>query len=73
MVKIYTAYRCAGCNRTIILLTEEVISTLNNGRYISCSHCGCKKLKKIKESDNLKECMQSRSYKRVKGSLQEVR
>lgn len=73
MKKLYTSYRCVGCNRTSILLTDEVEITLRQGRYISCSHCGCKKLKKIKETDNLKECMESRSYRRVNGAIQEVK
>lgn len=73
MEKMYTAYRCVGCNKTIILLTAEVENTIKQGRYISCSHCGCKKLRKSKTTDNLKECMDSSAYKRVKGALREIK
>lgn len=73
MCKIYSSYKCIGCSKEIILLTEQVNNTLNYGKYLSCSHCGCKKLKRIKEADNLKECMQARAYKRSNGAIREIK
>lgn len=51
-----------------ILLTEEVEK--KNG-YLVCPYCSSKRVKKETISDNLKECMQERSYKRVKGALRQ--
>jgi DNA-directed RNA polymerase subunit RPC12/RpoP len=68
----YTSYSCKGCNKDIILITEEVKRTLASGKYVSCSHCGCKKLIKIKTTDDLRECMKHGSYKRAHGALRQV-
>lgn len=69
---MYTNYKCFGCNKESILITEEVLSTLRAGKYISCSHCGCKKLKEGKVTDNLKECMDHGSWKKVSGAIRQV-
>ena len=39
---------CLKCNKESILIAEEVTSTLRDGKYISCSHCGSEKLTKEK-------------------------
>ncbi|GEM_PF-596112 len=70
---IYTSYRCKGCNKDIILVTSEVENTLGQGKYISCSHCGCKKLRKELATDDLREVSKARSYKRVNGRIREVK
>lgn len=45
--------------------------TLRIGRYISCPHCRCGNLIKQKNTDDLREIMIERSYKRVKGALRQ--
>lgn len=72
MEEVYTSYSCVGCGKTLILLTTEVNNTLKQGRYISCSHCGCKKLKKITKTSDLKKCMKHSGYKREGGALRQV-
>lgn len=70
---MYTNYKCSVCNKENILITEEVSSTLRAGKYISCSHCGCKNLKKGKVTDNLKECMNHGAWKKEHGATKQVR
>lgn len=67
MLKIYTAYKCKGCGRTFILLTSEMIAAIGQGKYIACPICGNQNIKVTKASDNLRECMEERSYYRAKG------
>lgn len=64
MEEIYKTFKCKGCGRTTILLTEEVNKTLASGKYISCSHCGCKKFIYEKSISDLREMMKARKYKR---------
>lgn len=68
----YTSYNCKGCHKDTILITEEVNKTLASGKYVSCSHCGYKKIRKIKTIDDLRECMKHGSYKRTHGALRQV-
>ncbi|NFG42098.1 hypothetical protein FC789_13050 [Clostridium botulinum] len=72
MKSIYMIYQCKRCRKTSILLTDEVEETLKNNNYLSCAHCGCKNLKREKETDNAKDCMDSAHYKRVKRALRQV-
>lgn len=69
---MYTIFKCKSCNKEIILLTEEVMDSQFKRQYISCSHCGSKKLRKEKATDNLKECMKERKYKREHGALKQI-
>lgn len=71
--RIYTIYECSRCRKESILITKEVSSTLRAGKYISCSHCGCKRVFKEKETSDLRECMSHNSYKRVRGAIRQVR
>ncbi|MDU2670386.1 MAG: hypothetical protein E7C49_00095 [Clostridium sp.] len=64
MQSIYKSYECSRCRKTTILLSEEVTGTINSGKYLSCAHCGCKKLLIHKSTDDLREVMKSRRYKR---------
>lgn len=74
MGEIYTTYKCKGCNKTIILLTDEVKTTKKLNKFISCSHCGCRKLTKESPVNDLREIMKARSYRRNKhGAIEEVR
>lgn len=60
----YTSYKCKRCGKEVILLTEQLNSTLKAGKYISCSHCGSKNVFKETETDDLREVMSARKYKR---------
>ena len=68
MLSIYSSYRCSSCSREFVLLTEEVE---RKEGYLVCPFCSSKKIKKENVADSLKECMQERSYKRVKGALRQ--
>lgn len=68
----YIAYKCKGCSKEVILLTEEMKRTIAIGKYIACPHCGCKKLTEINQTDDLRECMKARKYKRnSNGAIQQ--
>ena len=70
---LYVYYICKGCRKTTILLTEELERTIESGKYISCSHCGCRKLYVGGETDDLRECMKERKYKRnSRGALEQI-
>lgn len=69
----YTGYKCRKCSKEIILITSEVNSSIKLDKYISCAHCGCKKLTKEQETDDLREVMSARRYKRnSRGALEQV-
>lgn len=74
-MKIYTSYLCTikSCSKEFVLLTEDVEATKVRGRYIACPYCSSKKVKKIKETDSLKECMGHAVYKREKGAMKQIR
>lgn len=73
MKSIYKSFECSRCRKSIILLEEEVDGTINNGKYLSCAHCGCKKLFEHKSTDDLRECMKARRYKRNNhGAITEI-
>ena len=73
MEKLYTSYKCIGDNKEFVLMTEDVTRVLSQGKYIACPYCGCRKVRKLKETDSFKECMESRTYKRVRGAIQEIK
>ncbi|WP_099335815.1 TFIIB-type zinc ribbon-containing protein [Clostridium cadaveris] len=68
MLSIYTSYKCNSCGREFVLLSEELEKQKG---YLVCPYCSSKRVKKETVTDNLKECMQERSYKRVKGALRQ--
>jgi DNA-directed RNA polymerase subunit RPC12/RpoP len=70
MQSIYTSYECRTCRKEFILLTEDV-DQVSKGRYVACTYCSSKRVDKAKSTDDLRECMQERSYKRVKGALRQ--
>lgn len=71
MVKMYTSYKCKACRKEFILLTID-IKQMANSRYVTCPYCNSKKIREESIGDSLKECMDHRSYKRVKGALRQV-
>ena len=64
MQNIYRTYKCGSCKREIVLLIEDVNKAINNGRYLACAYCGCRHLKKIKETDSMKECFENSEKRR---------
>ena len=72
-MKNYSSYLCRKCYKTTILLNYEIEDTERKGNYLSCSHCGSKRIFRENESDGVTECMKSSSYKRVRGALRQVR
>lgn len=73
MNEIYSIKKCKGCHKVTILLKDEVYSTLANGKFISCAHCGCKKFISETPTSDLRDCMKSRRYKRNKhGAIEEI-
>lgn len=73
MSNIYVSYKCRTCNKEIILMNDEVLNTLKHGGYLVCSHCSSKRLIIEKQTDDLRECMSHRRYKRNKrGAIVQV-
>ena len=72
MEGIYTSYVCTSCKRQLVLITEE-IQSMAKGKYLACSYCGCRHIKKQSIGDSLKECMKESAYKRVHGAMRQVR
>lgn len=68
----YTSYKCSRCSKETILLTHEVEDSQFKRNYIVCAHCSSKKLRKEKETDDLREVMNTRSYKRIGGAIRQV-
>ncbi|MBY6844644.1 hypothetical protein HYI19_07490 [Clostridium botulinum] len=68
MLSIYTSYVCCSCSNEFVLLSEDI--EVMQG-YLVCPYCSSRKVKKENIADNLKECMDHRSYKRVKGALRQ--
>ncbi|NRT33241.1 DNA-directed RNA polymerase subunit RPC12/RpoP [Clostridium beijerinckii] len=72
MKEIYLIRICGKCKKTNILINEEVEDTIKKGYYISCSHCGSKRIFKENEANDLRRCMDNNVYKRVKGKIRQV-
>ncbi|EQC1536937.1 hypothetical protein [Clostridium botulinum] len=69
MLSMYTSYICCICKKEFVLLSEDVE---NIKGYLVCPYCSSRKIKKQKITDNLKECMQEKAYKRVHGAIRQV-
>ena len=70
MEKTYISYKCK-CGKEFVLLNEDAKIQEKLNRYISCPFCNSRKIKKERIADTVKECMRSRSYKRVNGAIRE--
>jgi DNA-directed RNA polymerase subunit RPC12/RpoP len=55
------------------LLNSQINNNKLKGKYLSCPYCGFKHIKPVKETDNLRECMDHSSYKKVNGAIRQVR
>ena len=73
MQSIYKVYKCKTCNREFILLTEDTELQKKAGRYLVCPYCSSRKITERKTTDDLRECMKERSYKRVGRAIREIR
>lgn len=73
MNELYEYFECTRCRRTTITLKDEAAATVKEGGYIACYSCGCKKLILHKCTDDLRECMKARRYKRnSRGAITEI-
>ena len=72
MKEIYKICICDKCGKTNILINDEAEDTIKRGKYISCSHCGNKKMTKESETSDLRKCMDNHSYKRIKRKIRQV-
>lgn len=72
MLDIYISYKCKGCNREFILLTQEMVSAINQGKYVACPYCNNKRVKIQQSTDDLREVTKARSYKRINGRLRQL-
>ncbi|WP_040328425.1 hypothetical protein [Clostridium ihumii] len=70
MIKMYSSYKCVNCKNEFVLLLEDVEKFKG---YLTCPYCNSKKVKKLKEADDLKECMYERTYKKINGAIRQVR
>ncbi|NFH34358.1 hypothetical protein FDC49_18035 [Clostridium sporogenes] len=68
MLNVYSSFLCKSCKKEFVLLSEELESA--NG-YLVCPYYSSRKVKKEDIADNLKECMNERSYIRIKGVLRQ--
>ncbi|CAK7056186.1 hypothetical protein [Tissierella sp.] len=72
--KEYIIYKCLVCNRSFILLGEEVKHDENESKYITCPYHGKhRKIIVTGAHDSIKECMKERSYKRDKGKIKQMK
>jgi len=72
MLSIYTSYKCRTCSKEFILLTED-IDNMDKNKYVACPYCNSKRVSKQKETDDLRECMKERSYKKINGAIRQLR
>ncbi|NFC86267.1 hypothetical protein EXN13_00845 [Clostridium botulinum] len=68
MLSIYSSFLCKSCKNEFVLLSEELENTKG---YLVCPYCSSRKIKKENVADNLKECMNERSYIRINGALRQ--
>ena len=64
MESIYTILICKRCNKSTIVLTEEVEDTKNKNKYLACAYCGSKRLMKVGETSEFKELFKNDEKRR---------
>lgn len=72
MDKLYKSFECKSCHGEFILLNSDIHSNNIKGKFISCPYCGFKYIKEIKETDDLRECMDHSTWKKVSGKTRQV-
>lgn len=61
---------CKSCKKETILLSEELLN-IDNDRYLVCPYCCSQKITVRGAGNDLKQCMEHSSYKRVKGAIRQ--
>lgn len=69
----YIVYKCRICNKIFILLADETKHNESKGNYLSCPFKGHEDIVVTGAYENLKECMQERSYKRDRGKMKQIK
>ncbi|UZW13206.1 hypothetical protein OSC52_15320 [Clostridium pasteurianum] len=69
MLGIYTSYKCRTCKKEFIIITEEI----EKNRYLVCPRCSSQRIDKSNETNDLREVMKERSYRRTKGAIKQMR
>ena len=72
MLSMYTSYQCVPCKKQFVLLTEETLN-MSKDKYVACPYCNSRRIRKQNANDSLRECMKESSYKRINGSVRQVR
>lgn len=73
MLKIYTSFKCRGCCRGFILITLELQSAINTGKYLACPYCENKRIRKELATNDLREVMKAGKYKRnSRGAIEQI-
>lgn len=71
---MYIAYKCKICGKSFILLTDEVKHSELESKYITCPFNGKhKNIIVCGRYEDLKECMDTRVYKRDKGKIKQIK
>jgi DNA-directed RNA polymerase subunit RPC12/RpoP len=70
MLNIYTSYKCRTCKLEFVLLSEDV-DKMAKGRYLACPYCNSKRVTKENSTDDLREIMKERSYRRIGGAIRQ--
>lgn len=70
MLNIYIGYKCRTCTLEFVLLSEDV-DKMAKGRYLVCPYCNSKRVSKENSTDDLRECMKERSYRRIGGAIRQ--
>jgi DNA-directed RNA polymerase subunit RPC12/RpoP len=61
------------CEKDFILIKEDVDDTVRKNKYISCPHCGSKRITPEESKDSFKEMMKHSHYRRVNGAVRQVK
>jgi DNA-directed RNA polymerase subunit RPC12/RpoP len=70
MLNIYTGYKCRTCKLEFVVLSEDV-DKMAKDKYLACPYCNSKRISKENSTDDLRECMKERSYRRIGGAIRQ--
>jgi len=48
-------------------------SAINEGKYLACPYCGNERIREELATDDLREVMKERKYKKVNGRMRQVK
>lgn len=72
-MKEYLVYKCNICNCEFILPKQYVKINQSRDNYISCPYRGHKQIIVTGSYDNLKDCMDHDSHKKINGKIVQKR